>query len=138
MLSQKARYALRALGYLAAEGEARTVQDIADGARVPKKFLELILLDLKTRGIVASRRGRTGGYALARPAGAISYAEVIRAIDGPLALAPCASRTAYRACEDCEDVETCEIRAVLLAARDATAKILETRKISRPRGRRKP
>ena len=72
-----------------------------------------------------SRRGKFGGYALARPAGQISFAEIIRVIDGPLALAPCVSQMAFRKCDDCDDIETCTLRPALLKARDATAAILE-------------
>ena len=131
MLSQKARYALRALFLLAGRtiGEPVMIAEIAVKARVPRKFLEQILLELKRRGILTSVRGKHGGYTLGRPADKISFAEVIRAMDGPLALAPCASVTAYRRCGDCVDEETCTIRKVLLAARDATASVLESRMI---------
>lgn len=127
MLSQKARYALRALFVLGAhEGDDPImIADIAEQARVPRKFLEQILLDMKRRGIVHSTRGKFGGYLLGRNPEDIDFAEVIRIIDGPLALSPCASRTAYRRCDDCEDETTCAIRKVLLAVRDATAEILE-------------
>ena len=127
MLSQKARYALRALIELGRAGsEAQlTAGEIAARADAPRKFLEAILLELARRQLVISRRGKFGGYALARPADGISFAEVIRVIDGPLALAPCASQTAFRKCDDCEDLETCTLRPALLKARDATAAILE-------------
>ncbi len=132
MLSQKARYALRALIVLAEAGEGASMMtgDLAAAAAVPRAFLERILLDLKRHGLVASRRGRSGGYGLAKPPGEIDFAAIVRAIDGPLALAPCASRTAYRRCEDCVDVETCAIRAALIAVRDATAAILEARTLA--------
>ena len=131
MLSQKARYALKALFALAARpaGETVMIAEIAAEARVPRKFLEQILLELKKRGIVHSHRGKHGGYALGRTADKISFAEVIRVIDGPLALAPCASVTAYRRCDDCVDEATCTMRRVLVAVRDATADILENRTI---------
>ena len=127
MLSQKARYALRALIELGRAGaDAQlTAGEIASRADAPRKFLEAILLELARRQLVISRRGKFGGYALARPADRISFAEVIRVIDGPLALAPCASQTAFRKCDDCEDLETCALRPALLKARDATAAILE-------------
>src|SRR5437868_6118230 len=98
MLSQKARYALRAMLHLAGQPryEAQQIADVAKAANVPRKFLEQILLDLKRRGLVHSIRGRNGGYQLGRDPKDISFAEVIRLIDGPLALSPCASRTAYR------------------------------------------
>ncbi|MGB8366547.1 MAG: Rrf2 family transcriptional regulator, partial [Rhizomicrobium sp.] len=129
MLSQKARYALHALLVLAQHqgDEPMMIADIADEARVPRKFLEQILLGLKKRGIVRSLRGRQGGYLLGRPPQEISFADVIRETDGPLALSPCVSVTAYHRCEDCEDEDTCAIRKVLLAARDATADVLESR-----------
>lgn len=127
MLSQKARYALRAMLHLAAKpkDEPQQIADIAEGASVPRKFLEQILLDLKHRGLVHSVRGRHGGYQLGRDAKNIDFAEIIRVIDGPLALSPCASRTAYRRCEDCTDEATCAIRKALIDVRNSTAKILE-------------
>lgn len=127
MLSQKARYALRALVELArdpAQGQL-TASELSVRADAPRKFLEAILLELARRSIVISRRGKFGGYVLARPAEAISFAEVIRVIDGPLALAPCVSRTAFRKCHDCPSLETCTLRGALLMARDATAAVLE-------------
>jgi Rrf2 family protein len=126
MLSQKARYALRALVELARAPEQQlTSGEIAERADAPRKFLEAILLETTRRGLVVSRRGKFGGYALARPADKISFAEVIRVIDGPLALAPCVSRTAFRKCTDCTSLETCTLRGALLKARDATAEVLE-------------
>lgn len=126
MLSQKARYALRALVELASEPTGRaTATTLATRADAPKKFLEAILLELARNDILVSRRGKFGGYVLAKPADAISFAEIIRVIDGPLALAPCVSRTAFRKCEACPDLETCRLRQALLRARDATAAVLE-------------
>jgi Rrf2 family protein len=132
MLSQKARYALHALIVLAEHGGGKPLQiaDIAKDARVPRKFLEQILLDLKKRGLVRSQRGRSGGYLIGKSARDISFADVIRVIDGPLALAPCVSVTAYHKCDDCVDEQTCAIRKVLLAARDATATVLESRNLA--------
>ncbi|HYG27292.1 MAG TPA: Rrf2 family transcriptional regulator [Caulobacteraceae bacterium] len=126
MLSQKARYALRALVALArADGAQLTAADLSSRSGAPRKFLEAILLELTRREIVTSRRGKFGGYALARPAAAISFAEVIRVTDGPLALAPCVSKMAFRKCEGCTDLETCPLREALMKARDATAHVLE-------------
>ena len=90
MLTQKARYALHALIVLAEHGgrEPMMIADIAEQAGVPRKFLEQILLGLKKRGIVQSLRGRAGGYLLGRPAKDISFADIIRETDGPLALSP--------------------------------------------------
>lgn len=132
MLSQKARYALHSLIVLAQHNdeEPMMIADIAEEARVPRKFLEQILLGLKKRGIVRSQRGRQGGYMLGRRPEEISFADIIRETDGPLALSPCVSVTAYHRCDDCKDEETCVIRKVLLAARDATAAVLESRTLA--------
>ncbi len=132
MLSQKARYALRAMLALAEQRQAAPIMTgaLAEQASVPKKFLEQILLQLKAADLVISARGRSGGYRLARPPSEIDFASIVRAIDGPLALAPCASRTAYQRCDDCVDVETCPIRMALLDVRDATAAILEGRSLA--------
>ena len=132
MISQKARYALRALLYLASRGDTGPVQisEIAEKEGLPRKFLEQILLELKKPGIVRSHRGRQGGYSLGRPAKDISFADVLRVTDGPLALSPCVSVMAYRPCEDCFDEAICAIRKALLAARDATAQILESRNLA--------
>ncbi len=127
MLSHKARYALRALVELAREdGAQMTAADLSVRADAPRKFLEAILLELSRRGIVRSRRGKFGGYALGRSAADISFAEVIRIIDGPLALAPCVSRTAFRKCDDCPSLEDCSLREALLRARDATSGVLDS------------
>jgi Rrf2 family protein len=127
MLSQKARYALQALIELGRAGaDAQlTAGEIAARTKTPRKFLEAILLELARRQLTLSRRGKFGGYALARPPEQISFAEVIRVIDGPLALAPCVSQIAFRKCDDCEDLDTCSLRPALQQARDATAAMLE-------------
>lgn len=126
MLSSKARYALRALVELAREPAGQiTAGELALRADAPRKFLEAILLELARRRIVVSRRGKFGGYSLARAPESISFAEVIRVVDGPLALAPCVSRLSFRKCDDCPDLATCSLREALLRARDATAEVLE-------------
>ena len=125
MLTQRARYALHAMVFLARRNAPATVAEMALADAIPRKFLEQILGALKARGLVVGKRGPTGGYHLARPAEAISFADILRCIDGPLALAPCASLTAYRPCIDCKSVETCEIRPILLAVRDTTSLLLE-------------
>ncbi|PZQ53877.1 MAG: Rrf2 family transcriptional regulator [Phenylobacterium zucineum] len=127
MLSQKAKYGLRALVELArADGGQVSAGELSLRAGAPRKFLEAILLELSRNQIVVSRRGKFGGYVLARPASEITFAEVIRIIDGPLALAPCVSpRLGFRKCADCPDLLTCTLREALLRARDATADVLE-------------
>ena len=127
MLSQRTRYALRSLILLAQRAGQGPVPiaEIAEAQCVPRKFLELILLDMKRAGLVESTRGKTGGYQLARPAATISFGEVVRLFDGPLALVPCASQTAYAPCGDCADEATCAIRRAMLAVRDETARLLD-------------
>ncbi len=127
MLSQKCKYALQALLTLAREPsqELLLVSDIAERERLPKKFLEAILLELNRNGLVRSRRGRGGGYALAKPADLITFGQVVRIIDGPLAPLSCVSVNYYRRCEDCRDEMTCEIRKVMRRVRDAIAAELD-------------
>jgi Rrf2 family protein len=129
MLSKKAKYALKALFALAQDNvngqKSMLIAEIAKQERIPKKFLEAILLDLKNDGILYSKRGKTGGYALRKTPDQISVGQVIRVIDGPLALIPCASQSAYVPCEECIDVESCAIRLTMRKVRDATASILD-------------
>lgn len=128
MLTSKAKYALRAMLDLAAQspdGKPIFIAEIAERQAIPRRFLEGILLEMRRHGLVVSFRGKAGGYALARPPEQVTFAEVIRAIDGPLALTPCTSRTAYRRCEDCREEAGCGMRSTLMRVRDATADILE-------------
>lgn len=134
MLSQRAKYAIRAMQEMIHVPVGQTIQagELAERIKAPLHFLEGILLDLRREGLLQSRRGRSGGYALARPADMISIADLIRLIDGPLALTPCASRTAYARCEDCPTPDDCQLRLILLAARDAMARVLETSTLAHP------
>lgn len=128
MISQKAKYALRALVALArthGRDDARLISEIAEQQRIPKKFLEQILLDLKHHGIVSSRRGKAGGYMLLKSPDAITFGEVLRIIDGPVAPLPCLSHVAYRRCEDCSDEASCEIRQVFARVATATREVLD-------------
>jgi Rrf2 family protein len=126
-LSKKAKYALRALDYLARSHNKRPVliSTIAECERIPRKFLETILLQLRGAGILESKKGRGGGYILARPPEKIMVGSIIRIIDGPLAPLPCASETAYRKCEECTDEKRCGTRMVMREVRDAMATILD-------------
>jgi Rrf2 family protein len=127
MISQKAKYALRALVALARapKGEATFIGDIAESQSIPKKFLEQILLDLKHHGIVISRRGKAGGYALLKKPEEITFGQVLRIVDGPIAPLPCLSKIAYRRCSDCKDEATCEVRKVFAGVADATRAVLD-------------
>jgi Rrf2 family protein len=128
MLTSRAKYALRASVALAEAYPAATWNSagtLAEAAGVPRKFLEAILTQLRDQGLVESRRGPAGGHRLTAPPASISVATIIRGIDGPLALTPCVSATAFRACDDCVAIETCRIRHVMRLARDAAAAVLE-------------
>ena len=128
MLTQRSRYALRAMLHLAeapAGGPPIAMNRIAAAANVPRKFLELILADLRGAGLLHSHRGKAGGYCLSRPVHLISLGEIVRVIEGPLALVPCVSRTAYRRCTDCRDEASCAIRHAMARVRDETARILD-------------
>jgi Rrf2 family protein len=92
---------------------------------IPVKFLEAILLDLKSRGLLESKMGRKGGYHLSRPPSAVTIGSIIRIIEGPLAPLPCASETAFRACEECQDVENCGTRIIMRRVRDAISDVLD-------------
>jgi Rrf2 family protein len=123
----KAKYGLRALTSLAREyGNGPVlIADLASGEKIPHKFLELILLELKRKGILHSKKGKGGGYYLSKPPAQISTGEVVRALDGTIALLPCVSQSAYRRCDECIDEMTCGIRQVMKEVRDRTAEVLD-------------
>ena len=127
MLAQKTRYALRSLLYLAEDsGEAPVrLARIAQTQQVPPKYLELIMLELKKAGLVTSVRGPKGGYRLTRDPAGISFGEVVRAMQGPIALIPCASVNFYAPCGDCHDEANCAIRRAFSLLRDQSAQLLE-------------
>jgi Rrf2 family protein len=126
MISQKAKYAFKALIVLA-KSRDRTVQieEIAREDAIPRKFLEQILVELKHAGLIASRRGPTGGYTLIKDPDDISIGQVLRILDGPIAPLPCLSRTAYRRCLDCRDETNCGVRRLFAATYSATLLFME-------------
>ena len=132
MISNKARYAFRALLAIAAasDRQAMASADIAQRYAIPHKFLEQILLDLKKAGILDSRRGKNGGYVMLRPADTISFGEVLRLFEGPLAPLPCLSRQSYRRCEDCVDEARCSIRREFGRAYYAYRQVLDSRMLA--------
>ena len=132
MLSQKSRYALRALAVLAEHEDSTplAIQEIALRADAPRKFLEAILLELRRHGVLKSARGKLGGYTLAHPADQIELSRVLRILDGPLAPIPCASPSFYRPCDDCPDPEGCATRRVMREVRDAIATVLDERTVA--------
>jgi Rrf2 family protein len=111
-----------------------SISELAERERIPKKFLELILLDLKHHGLLQSRKGPGGGYRLGRPSDRISVGEVIRILDGPLALVPCVSQMAYMPCDECESERDCAVRRVFKRVRDETARILDGARLRKRTG----
>ena len=118
MISQRARYAFKAIVALARAkpGEGLQIGKLAEQERLPRKFLEQILLALKAAGYITSRRGRDGGYELLKPADLIFIGPMLRVIDGPISPLPCLSRTAYRRCDDCRSEGACELRIAFAKA----------------------
>lgn len=127
MISQKAKYGLQAMIHIAQHHASGNVliADIAKSEKISQKFLETILLELKNHGILQSKKGKGGGYALAKMPHQIFVGEILRILDGPLAPVACVSQTAYKPCKDCHDENTCAIRAVMKDVRDAMANILD-------------
>jgi Rrf2 family protein len=134
MLSQRTRYTIRALLHLADRYGQGPVQmsEIAEAQNIPPKFLTVMLSQMIREGLVASRRGRDGGYWLARHPSEISYGELVRLTRGSLGLLPCASRFAYEKCKNCIDEEKCRLHRVMLMVRDETARILDGLSLADP------
>ena len=131
MLSKKCQYALHALIYLAnqEEGTTVTIGEIATEKNIPKKFLEAILLDLRNAGILASRKGKSGGYYFLKKPKQISIIEVIRLVDGAVAMLPCVSLYFYERCKNCDE-KHCGLHDIMIDVRDANLKILEKRTVA--------
>lgn len=127
MISKKTKYGLKALIYLARQYEQGPIliADLAREERIPKKFLEAILLALKNSGILHSKKGKGGGYYLGKHPKLITFGQAIRIMEGPLAPVPCVSETAYAACGECNNEMTCGIRLVMKDVRNAIADILD-------------
>lgn len=127
MLSMQSRYALKALLHLARANSIDPIPTIriSETVGIPRKFLESILVQLKRQNIVTSRLGKAGGYTLARPADQISFSDIIRTMDGPIALLPCASKNFYKPCDDCVSEDVCGMRLVMIRARDQILQVLD-------------
>jgi Rrf2 family protein len=132
VLTKKGKYGLKAMVHLAGRplGEPTLVTEIAVTNDIPKKFLDTILGELRNAGFVNSKKGKGGGYTLARPAHEIRVGHIVRILDGPLAPIQCASNTAYRRCDDCEDEKKCAVRLIMLEARNAIATVLDNRTLA--------
>ncbi len=127
MITKKAKYAMKALIYLSKKkkGEHALISDISEDERIPKKFLETILLDLRKAGFLGSKKGKGGGYYLIKSPEDISMADVIRLFEGAIALIPCVAHKYYEPCEECIDEDTCAIREVFSLIREQTVATLK-------------
>jgi Rrf2 family protein len=127
MLTNKGKYGLKALAHLAGLPPGQTAQsiEIALANNIPKKFLDAILGELRVAGMISTKKGKGGGYRLSREPSKISVGAAIRVLDGPLAAIGCASRKAYRPCTDCEDVQACAVRLLMLEVRDVSSQVLD-------------
>jgi Rrf2 family protein len=134
MVSKKCKYAIKAILYIARnEADDRSIfaSEIAKNENIPQKFLESILRELCNQRILVSKRGRYGGYRLLKQPSEISFTEVMRIMDGPIALMPCVSLNYYTPCEECNQEEDCAIRLVFLQVRDATLDIFNAATIDK-------
>src|SRR3546814_12204309 len=136
MLSKKTKYAIKALVALAKSerGVPVLISRLAEEERIPKKFLELILLELRNAGVLHSKKGAGGGYYLARDPADIKLVQILRVTDGPIALLPCVSLNFYERCDECKDVRTCGIRNVFVDVRDAGLRLLTENRLSDRQG----
>ena len=128
MLTNKAKYGLKALLYLASRTEQDNILlvEIAEAQNIPRKFLHAILRELRNSGYVLSKKGPGGGYMLARSALDARVGDIVRGLDGHLAPIACASRNFYHPCQDCRDVAACRVRLAMLKVRDAIGEVLDT------------
>ncbi|KIX19832.1 Rrf2 family transcriptional regulator [Flavobacterium sp. 316] len=131
MLSRKTKYGLKALIYMAKQDKLMPVliSEISEKENISKKFLELILLDLKKIGLLGSKKGKGGGYYLLKDPKEISVAKIIRFLDGPIALLPCVSLNFYEKCNDCPSEEACALNKLLIEVRDNALKVLENKSL---------
>jgi Rrf2 family protein len=127
MISKKAKYALKALKVLAEHyGKGPVlISYIAEKEKIPKKFLEAILLDLRNNGVLQSQKGKGGGYLLRIPPSEVKFSKVLRIIDGPIAPTLCVSLFFYGKCDDCVNEGTCTLRSVMEKWRDANLAVLD-------------
>ena len=132
MISKRTKYGLKALSYLAKQEPLKPVliSEISSRENISLKFLESILLDLKKRGFLGSKKGKGGGYYLLKPANEISIASVLRVLEGPIAWLPCVSLNYYEKCIDCTDEQTCQLNRMMLQVRDSILNVVENKSIA--------
>ncbi|MEL4306485.1 RrF2 family transcriptional regulator [Joostella sp. CR20] len=132
MLSKKTKYGLKALTYMAKKESKSPVliSEIAEQENISKKFLEIILLQLKNSGFLGSKKGKGGGYYLIREPEKITVASLIRVLEGPIAMLPCVSLNFYEKCDDCKNEEECSLSRLMIEVRDSTLKVLENKTLA--------
>lgn len=128
MISKKAKYAIKALKVLTEEyGKGPVlISRISEKEKIPKKFLEAILLDLRNNGILQSQKGKGGGYMLRVPPEEVNFSKILRIIDGPISPTLCVSLYFYGKCDDCVDEENCSLRVIMQRWRDANLGVLDS------------
>lgn len=132
MLSKRTKYGLKALTYIARnEGDLPVrVGEIAESENIPQKFLESILLTLKKSGVLGSKKGKNGGYYLRELPSEIKMTDVMRALEGPIAMVPCVSLNFYEKCDDCPDEHKCSVHKLMVEVRDSTLKVFRNRTLA--------
>lgn len=127
MLSKKTKYGLKALTFIARSGSDVPVQvgEIAKGEQIPQKFLESILLTLRKSGILGSKKGKHGGYYLRKDPSEVLMTEVMRVLEGPIAMVPCVSLNFYEKCDDCPDEHLCSVNKLMIRVRDSTLEVFK-------------
>lgn len=126
MLSKKTKYGIKALTFIAKKEGSQPVQvgEISKGENIPQKFLESILLSLRKAGFLGSKKGKHGGYYLIKKPADIQMADVMRVLEGPIAMVPCVSLNFYEKCDDCPDEHACGVHKLMIQVRDNTLKVL--------------
>ena len=125
MLSKKTKYGLKALTYLASQKEKAPVSiaSIAEQENISQKFLESILLTLRRAGMLSSKKGKGGGYYLIKAPDEILMTDVMRVLEGPIAMVPCVSLNFYEKCDDCPDEIICAVNKLMLQVRDSALEV---------------
>ncbi|MCH2230595.1 MAG: Rrf2 family transcriptional regulator [Crocinitomicaceae bacterium] len=132
MLSKKSKYGLKALTYIASQNNEELVQisEISESEKISRKFLEAILLTLKKAGFLSSKKGKRGGYYLLKAADEIIMSDVIRVLEGPIAMVPCVSLNFYEHCDDCIDENKCSVQMLMLEVRDSMLDVLSNKSLA--------
>ncbi|MGB0390335.1 MAG: RrF2 family transcriptional regulator [Salibacteraceae bacterium] len=132
MLSRKTKYALKALTFLARQTDKTPVQtaQISESENISHKYLEAILLSLRNLGYLGSKKGKGGGYYLLKPSNQIQMVDLLRKLEGPIAMVPCVSLNYYEKCEDCVDEESCSVHLLMIEVRDSTLRVLENKSLA--------